>query len=235
LFSKNGIPLYYQLKEYILADINSHYKAGDMLPSEGEFEKRYNVSRITVRKAIEELSREDIVVKKQGKGTFVKEQKILYDANIIGSLTQRLKKQDHQLQTQDIEYITIEHAHHVKELLGCDKLLCIKRFRKMDEKPFALMLNYIDIKKVPGIQEKFDIESLYKFYKQEYNIKFHHAQETVEAKSPTDEQAKLLEIEACTPLLSLQRLSYDKNDNPVEYSDIVIRADMYKHNIVLSK
>jgi len=235
VFSKNGIPLYYQLKEYLLQEIKIHYQTGDLLPSESEIEEEYGVSRITVRKAIEELSREGIVVKKQGKGTFVLDQKILYDANVIGSLTQRLEEQKHQLHTHSIEYITITEAHHVKELLRCDTLLCIKRFRVLDGVPFALMLNYIDPKRVPDIQEKFKVESLYTFYKKQYNISFYHAEETVEAKAATKEQSKKLEISENAPLLSLQRLSYNKKDTPIEYSDIVIKADMYKHKIVLSR
>lgn len=233
MFSKNGIPLYFQLKEHILKDITVNYSPGDVLPSEGEIEKQYGVSRITVRKAIEELSREGIVVKKQGKGTFVQEEKILYDANIIGSLTQRLEKQNHILKTKTIEYITITEAHHAKELLQCDKLLCIKRYRTLDNKPFAIMLNYIDITKVPNLEKTFNIESLYTFYKEQYNIKFYYAEETVEAKSATKEHSKHLGVSASFPLLSLQRLSYDKKHKPTEYSDIVIRSDMYKHKIIL--
>jgi DNA-binding GntR family transcriptional regulator len=163
------------------------------------------------------------------------EQKILYDANIIGSLTQRLEAQKHQLKTKSIEYITITEAHHVKELLDCDTLLCIKRFRILDGIPFALMLNYIDARKVPNLQEKFDMESLYTLYKEQYNISFYHAEETVEAKSATKEQARKLQIAENTPLLCLQRLSYDKQNRPTEYSDIVIKADMYKHKIVLTR
>jgi len=235
MFNKSGIPLYYQLKEYLLKEIGDQYHPGDLLPSEAEIEKRYGVSRITVRKAIEELSREGIVIKKQGKGTFVQEEKILYDANIIGSLTQRLEAQNHQLQTQSIEYITITEAHHVKQLLQCDTLLCIKRSRTLDGIPFALMLNYIDPARVPGLQEKINQESLYAFYKEAYNISFYHAEETVEAKAATKEQAKKLHIAEKTPILCLQRLSYDKKNRPVEYSDIAIKADMYKHKIVLKK
>lgn len=233
MFSKNGVPLYYQLKEYLLKDIRENYQAGEMLPSEGEIERHYGVSRITVRKAIEELSKEGIVVKKQGRGTFVQEEKILYDANIIGSLTQRLEKQNHKLKTKSIEYRIVTEAHHAKELLGCDSLLCIKRYRTLDSIPFAIMLNYIALSKVPDLQKRFDVESLYQFYTEAYGIKFFYAEETVEARAATQEQAKQLEVPRASPLLSLQRLSFDQNHKPIEYSDIVIKADMYKHKIIL--
>ena len=234
MFEKNGIPLYIQLKNEILKDIRENYKPTDLTPAEGELEKFYHVSRITVRRAIEELVKEGILVKKQGKGTFVKEQKILYDANSIGSLTQRLKKQNHLLKTKSIEFEIIESDHYVKELLDCDILLCIKRFRVLDDVPFALMKNYFDIKKVPSLKEKFQIESLYTFLKKQYSIEFYSAEETVEAKAASKEDAQALNINEKYPLLSLHRLSFDKHNKPIEYSDIVIKADMYKHKIILS-
>jgi|TARA_R110002033_G_scaffold10172_8_gene33440 DNA-binding GntR family transcriptional regulator len=234
LFSKNGIPLYVQLKNKLLKDIQANYKAGDLFSPEIKLEKEYEVSRITVRKAIELLERDNILERKQGSGTFIKEQKILYDANSIGSLTQRLNKQNHKLTTKSIEFLVIKKEHYVKELLKCDTLLCIKRFREMDGIPFALMLNYLDFDKVPNLKKKFNIESLYTFLKDEYNIEFYNAQETVEAKDSTKEEAEKLGIKEGSSLLSLHRLSFDKENNPVEYSDILIKANMYKHQITLS-
>lgn len=234
MFIRNGIPLYYQLKEYLLQRIESEFKPGDLLPSETEIEKEYKVSRITVRKAIEELAREGIVVKKQGKGTFVQEKKVRYDANTIGSLTQRLSRENRQLETRSIEYIYLSDAHHVKDLLPCDTLLCIKRFRLLDGQPFAIMQNYICPDRVPEIETRFTIESLYTFYQEVYGITFSQAEETVEARAATVEQARKLEIEPNAPLLSLRRLSYDDHGNPIEFSDILIKGNMYQHKIRLT-
>ncbi|ADG92551.1 transcriptional regulator, GntR family [Arcobacter nitrofigilis DSM 7299] len=234
MFAKNGIPLYIQLKKKLLKDIQDNYKPGDLLSPEVKLEKEYEVSRITIRKAIELLERDNVLERKQGSGTYIKEQKILYDANSIGSLTQRLNKQNHKLTTKSIEFEVIKKEHYVKELLKCDTLLCIKRFREMDGIPFALMLNYLDFDKVPNLKKKFNIESLYTFLKDEYNIEFFNAQETVEAKDSTKEEAQKLGIKEGSALLSLHRLSFDKDNNPVEYSDILIKANMYKHKITLS-
>jgi DNA-binding GntR family transcriptional regulator len=234
LFNKNGIPLYIQLKEKLKKEIKENFKPGELIPSELKIEQENQVSRITVRKAIELLERENILERKQGSGTYVKEQKILYDANSIGSLTQRLNKQNHKLTTKSIEFEIIKEPHYVKELLKCETLLCIKRFRLLNDTPFALMLNYLDYDKVPNLEESFHIESLYTFLKEQYAIEFYNAEETVEAKNATLEEAKKLAIEKNDALLSLHRLSFDKENNPVEYSDIVIKADMYKHKIILS-
>ena len=137
---KKGIPLYLQLSDLLLEDIKNNYSPGDIIPSEPKLEETYKVSRITIRKAIEQLERNKIVEKKQGRGTFVLKQKILYDANAIGSLTQRLSKQKHKLETKSIEFEIIENEHYVKDLLKCEKLLAIKRLRLLIAKSLNLLI-----------------------------------------------------------------------------------------------
>lgn len=235
MFEKNGIPLYIQLKNKLLEDIEKNYKPNDLIPPEGKLEIEYQVSRITVRKAIEELEKEDIVVKKQGKGTYVKEKTVLYDANMITSLTQRLEKQNRILTTKSksFEIIAEDKEHFVKELLLSNTLLCMKRTRLLEGTPFALMINYFDINKVPNLEQNFNQESLYAFIKEEYDIELYSSDETVEALAANAFQAKQLEIEIGMPLLSLKRLSYDKNGTPMEFSHLLIKANMYKHQIKL--
>ncbi|NQY20633.1 MAG: GntR family transcriptional regulator [Campylobacteraceae bacterium] len=234
MLKRNGIPLYLQVKEKIFKDIKDNYKVHDIIPAEAKLEEKYKVSRITIRKAIEELEKDNIVIKKQGKGTFVKEEKILYDANSFGSLTQRLSKQKHLLTTKSISFEIIEGEHFVKEFLPCEKLLCIKRTRLLDEVPFALMTNYFDVNTVPDIDKKLNLESLYSFLKEEYNIEFSNAEEVVEALPASASESDKLSIKEGSPLLSLKRIAFDDNGDSIEYSHLVIKGDMYKHKIILT-
>lgn len=235
MFTRNGIPLYVQLKDKLKKDIKANYNPGDKLPSEGDLVNRYQVSRITVRKAVEELEKENIVEKRHGYGTFVKEKTVTYDANIIGSLTQRLLKQNRTLttKTKSFEVIDKNESHFVKELLNCNELLVMKRTRLLEGEPFALMTNYFNISMVPDLDKNFNLESLYSFIKQEYGISLHSSDETIESVAADAFQAEQLEIEVGKPLLSLKRLSYDENDNPIEYSHLLLKANMYKHKIKL--
>ena len=235
LFDDSGVPLYAQLKYKLLKEIETNYKPGDLIPPESKLITLYKVSRITVRKAMDELEREGIIIKKQGKGTYVKEKKISYNANSIGSFTQRFKEQNHSLKTITLEYEIINTDHYVKDLLKCDTLLCIKRFRVLDDNPFAIMLNYMDYEKVPNLQKKFKEQSLYSFLKKEYDREFYGVIETVEARGATKQEAEQLGIQENFPLFSLRRLSSGKDGRLVEYSDIVIKSDMYKHQITLSR
>ncbi len=234
MFENSGVPLYVQLKDKLLDTIRQQYSPGDLLPAESALIKQYKVSRITVRKAIEELEKEDILVKKQGKGTFVKEQKVIFNANFIGSLTQRLAKQNRQLQTNTLTYTTITHDHPVLATLKCDKVLQIKRVRVLDGVPFAIMVNYLVESRVPNLRERFTTRALYTFLQDTYGIQLHHATETIEAQGASPEEADLLDVTEGFPLLRLHKLSYDANNHPIELSDIVLRSDMYKHQIRLS-
>ncbi len=234
MFENSGVPLYVQLKNKLLHDIKQRYAPGDLLPPESALIRTYNVSRITVRKAIEELAREDIVIKKQGKGTFVKEHKVVFDANYIGSLTQRLAQQKRKLETQNLTFTLLTKDHPALEMLRSKKVLRIERVRILEEVPFAIMTNYIVESLVPDLEEKFTNQSLYSLLSKEYGIQLHHAVETIEAKGADEREATLLKIEKGFPLLSLHKLSYDAHDTPIEFSDVVLRSDMYTHQIRLS-
>ncbi len=235
MFTKNGIPLYVQLKEILKKEIKSNYKPNDRIPSESDLVNKYQVSRITVRKAIEELEKENLLEKRHGYGTFVKEKTVTYDANIIASLTQRLFKQNRVLttKTKSFEIIDKDEDHFVKDLLNCNKLLVLKRTRLLEDEPFALMTNYFDIKTVPDLDKKFDLESLYSFIEQEYGIILHSSEETIESVAADAFQAEQLEIEVEKPLLSLKRISFDQHNKPIEYSHLLLKANMYKHKIKL--
>jgi len=234
LYIKDGTPLYLQVKEKILEDIKLNYKVNDIIPTEVQLEKKYKVSRITIRKAVEVLQREHILIKKQGRGTFVLEKKVLYNANSIGSLTQRLSEQKQNLTTRSIQFSFIEDEHVVKDFLKCSTLLHIKRVRLLDKVPFVLMSNYFDVNTVPDIHKKFNLESLYAFLKKEYSIEFKSSEEIVESIGADKEQAKMLNVKVGTPLLSLSRFSYDQYNNPIEHSNLIIKGDMYKHRIILT-
>ena len=233
MLNKKGIPLYIQLKNALEKEIKENYQPGDIIPAEPKLEEIYKVSRITIRKAIEELERLHIVEKKQGRGTFVLEQKVHYEADSVGSLTQRLVQQNYKLKTASLEYSFLEGEHYVKELLGCKEILVVKRLRLLNGIPFAIMNNYLDYSKVKDFEKLFNIESLYSFLKDEYEIEFFNAKETIEAKAPLKEEKKQLNIIDDTPLLSLNRISYDKQGNAIEYSNVKIKGDMYQHTINL--
>ena len=92
LDTASAMPLYYQLQEELRNTINAGiYKAGEMIPTEKVLELKYGVSRITVRKAIEELAHEGLLTKKQGKGTVVTRKIVEDDTSVLKGFTEKME------------------------------------------------------------------------------------------------------------------------------------------------
>lgn len=87
------VPLYKQLKDLLLQEIKEGiYKANQKIPTELELSEKYQISRMTVRKALAELVEEGVLAKKQGKGTFVQEEKMTEDLSSPNSFTNLCKR-----------------------------------------------------------------------------------------------------------------------------------------------
>lgn len=145
--NKNSkIPLYQQLAEYIKQLISEQCKPGDKLPTEAEFSQQFEVSRITVRKAIELLVEDGYVIRKQGIGTFVAEQKLRrVMTNEIVSFTEISHLDGHEPSAELVYAGWIRPDASVMRHLGVDendKVIKIVRLRKNDDIPVLIEENY---------------------------------------------------------------------------------------------
>lgn len=238
MIDKNSsIPLYQQLKDVLQKKIETDFKSGDMLPTETEIEKMYDVSRMTVRRAIHELVLDGLIYKRQGKGTFVQNKKIMYNVERITSLTEEMEERGIPFKTTSIDITEILPSKKLYEKLQMgpdEKLVRIRRIREVNNEPFTIMVNYLRSKYVPGFLEKgLNQESLYNCLEHEYNLILEKAEETVEAREATELEAELLNLQVWSPVLYLERMSCIKGDIPVEYTNVTIRSDRYKYRVKL--
>ena len=211
-----------------------------MIPSELEIQKQFDVSRITVRRAIMELEREGYLIKKPGKGTFIATlmaEKVMQELNYITSWTETLREQGLKPDTVRKEISQIIPPKEIAIALNLkpnEKLTKIKRWRTGNNKPFCIMTNYILSHFVPNIDKiKLKYESLYKVYEDNYNIKFGIAREIVEARLVTKEECKFFKIKPNSPVLTIKRTSCDINGTPFEVVQSVNNADLYKYVVPL--
>lgn len=137
LDNSNAVPLYEQIKLVIKDNIiNGVYSPGDQLPNEKQLCEKYNVSRITVRRALKELSNEGLIEVLQGKGTFVSKEKLDIKILDLGGYTDSLKSQHHNAKIQIIEKQIIKTNKEVAKALNIkegDEVLKLKRL-VLDEK-----------------------------------------------------------------------------------------------------
>lgn len=239
LDNSSPLPLYFQLQEIIRKKIMDHiFNPGDIIPTEKELEKIYNVSRITVRNAINGLVFEDLLIKKQGKGTIVAFPKMQEDGNTaLQSFTEKMKKQGKITSTEVLNVLRIPATDRLLEHLDInldEQIIYAKRLRKVDGEPIALFENYISTR--TGVSEKEDFSgSVFELLENKYGIKIFSSDKVIEAGLANKEDADFLKISAGDPVLIIRYTTYDDNNNRIEYSEGVYRADKYKYMVRLKR
>ena len=219
----SSIPLYEQLMNAIRSDIDSGiFKAGEKMPTEMELEEQYNVSRITVRRAIKELCDEEILVKKQGKGTFVLQN--LAPIPLAGNVgfhdffESRGIKVHSRLVEKKIVRVKKSIAEDLK-ITADDDVLYLRRILFTGDEPKMVDLNYIPLKLYPMLYEKVDGDfSLFRILKSEYGAESYQQYKVLKVKAADPQIAEELNVKPGSPLFDMYKVSYMLNGTPMHVS-----------------
>lgn len=233
------LPKYYILKQKLIDKIDQEeFKANELIPSERELIQMYDVSRITVRKAIDELVNEGYLYKVQGKGTYVKADAYSQDLISITSCTQDISKlgmtPSRKVISKKVIQADKKRCHNL-ELGTNDKVFELERVYYADDEPINHTVTYLPYKICPGI-EKFDFskESLYKVLEQQYDIKITKAKRSIEAILAKDEIAEYLDVDPGIPILLFGCITYgivNGKEIPIENFKCCYRSDKFKFYI----
>lgn len=216
-------PLYEQIKVLLTQSlIAGEWHPGEAIPSEHELAARFKVSQGTVRKAIDELAAENILIRRQGKGTFV----ATHNEEGIKLRFLRLTSVDGKkelLENQMISFAKGKAQGDVAKMLrlkGGTSVTEVKRLLTFSGRPVILDHIIIPTNTFKGItatkiQEKNG--SMYSMYETEFKIRMVRAEERLKAVAADKETAKLLGIPEKTPLLRIERVSYTYGDVPMEW------------------
>ncbi|MCI9164141.1 MAG: GntR family transcriptional regulator [Lachnospiraceae bacterium] len=235
---KNSIiPLYQQLSDEIKDQIKEgRLKAGDRLMTEAEFSQQYEVSRITVRKAIELLVDEGYVTRKQGIGTFIAEKKlrrVVDPDNLVRSFSEasRMSGQEPSSELISVEWVmpeaSVQRSLHVGEE---EKVLKIVRLRKIDGVPVMIESNYYP-KRLDFLLQANLTGSTYEVFR-EHGLIPSHAVRTVQICYATLEEAQRLGVEENQPLLLQTEETTDQNQQILHYSKVVVNSQRYQLTII---
>jgi GntR family transcriptional regulator len=215
-------PLYQQIKSLITQSLQSgEWKPGEMIPSEVELANRYKVSQGTVRKAIDELAAENLVMRRQGKGTFVSTH---HEARAhIRFLRLRPDEgQPHYPESRFLEVKRLRAPADVARLLDMksgDATVYIKRVQSFDGVPTIVEELWLPGQLFRGLTAERLSEykgPMYGLFESEFGTRMIRADEKVRAVLAGAEDAALLNVEAGTPLLLAERVSFTYGDKPVE-------------------
>ncbi|HCR44078.1 MAG TPA: GntR family transcriptional regulator [Ruminococcaceae bacterium] len=235
LNSESQKPLYQQLIEEVKRKIKSgEFTQGDKIPSEPEFMKTYEVSRITVRKAIEELVTEGYLTKKQGKGTFVNKPKIKRKIENIMSFRNACLACNMEPGYKLIERKLIKPSSDEIDFLNHgsnEKIIYTKRILTADGDPIMLENNYFPLNGFEFMLNENLEGSLYTLLKNKGINPIHSESCTLELVSATAFTAKLLNVPAGEPLFYMIAHIKDSKNNPIHIGRQYIVGSRYLFNI----
>lgn len=221
--SPNYRPLYDQIKVLLTQRlISGEWRPGDMIPSEIDLAGRYKVSQGTVRKAIDSLAGENILIRRQGKGTFV----ATHNEDGIKLRFLRLTAANGQkeaLQNELISCIKSKADNRMAKILEIKAgaaLIEIKRLLTFSGRP--LIYDHVIVPAAPfkglnGARVEENQGSLYSMYETEYGIRMIRAEERLTAVAANKDVAEALGLKQGAPLLSIERVSYTYGDKPMEW------------------
>jgi GntR family transcriptional regulator len=221
-------PLYRQVKDVLIKRIaDGVWAAGDVLPSEPEIAADLGVSHGTVRKALDELTAEKLVVRRQGKGTFVArhdDERILFQFFKLFPDTGERSYPDSRILGVEIKDAD---AGAIK-FLGLRKgarVVRIERVRTVGGAVCIMERITLSRAQFPGIEKRHLPNNLYELYRSEFGVTLVRAVERLKAVAATRREAKHLGIEVGHPLLAIDRVAFGIDGRPVEWRRSLCRTD----------
>lgn len=225
-------PLYKQLQETILESINNGtLKPGDKLPTEVELSKKNNVSRVTVRAALESLTSEGYLVRIPGKGTFIAKEKLTKNiTETIGfSDTCRLQNKlpGAKVLKCVIEEATLSDQQHLGLKAG-DKVINIERIRYADNVPIAVEYSRFPSTYSFLLNEDLNNTSMYEILKKKYGINFGPSRKYIEMEYASFDVATYLSIKEGHPMISIKSTVCSSDGQKIHRSKQLILADKFQ-------
>lgn len=226
------VPLYKQLQEELRKQIQSgELKPREKIPSEVNLAKQYNVSVITARKAVSELAKEELVEKKQGKGTFVTGQKYQRDLHQIISFSEFCRLNGAVAGGRLLECKLIDPDKKILQKLERpegEQVLFISRLRYMNGEPMSIETNHFPISYSYLINENLDGNSLFDILKERSGTEVTISRRTLEICRATPQEARHLSVSRGSPLILIRSIAYSPKNQPVFVGSQLINGERYQ-------
>jgi len=233
------VPLYYQLKEIILEYIKSPSNSG-CLPTEAELCELYDISRPTVRQAINELIADGYLKRVKGKGTFIVKDKISQDyLFVIESFEDEMRAKGLTHKTKVLKFDEITSSEVIASNLQIQpgsEVIRLFRLRSVNEEPILYVKTYLPAPLFPGLLEK-DLEnnSLYHIIESDYGYRIAKSVRTLEIVRADETLSKLLAIKKGDPVHYVESVTFLENQVPFEYTLAYYRGDRNRFRFVLNR
>lgn len=229
-------PKYYKLADAIKKKINDgEYVLGEKIPTEQKLMEKYQISRDTVRKGINQLVKERYLYKQQGSGTFVSEE--FYSQSLLKfySFTEEMIKRGKVPSSEIISFELIERDENIRKRIELTSNLVYKliRLRLANGKPVMYEITYLN----PNLLENLSLKQLnekplYDIIRKDYKLNFDRAIEKFKAIIPTEEVLEKLKMSSLKACMELERYTYSQG-KVLEYTKSIARGDKLTFEIEL--
>ena len=216
-------PLYRQIKGLILQALeNREWRPGEAIPSEIELAARFNVSQGTVRKAIDEMAAENLLVRRQGKGTYVashSDPRAFYRFLRLVP-TSGVEEPAKSVPLECWRAKAGAEAARVLHIKPGDPIIVVRRLLEFSAKPVVVDEIYLPGEIFAGLSLETLKESqvsLYSLFEAKFGVRMIRAEERLRAVAADRSSAELLRVSEGSPLLSVERISFTYGDRPVEW------------------
>jgi len=233
-------PLYQQIKTLLLQSLaRGEWKPGAAIPSEVELAARYQVSQGTVRKAVDELAAENLLLRRQGKGTFV----ATHHEAAVRFRFLRLVPDDGRPRVSGSRVLDCSRqkaGSSVAQQLGLragDAVINIRRLLAFAGQPTILDDIWLPAALFPTLTAEVLARwkgPLYSLFETEFGVSMVRADEKIRAVAAPAAEATLLEVEAGAPLLLVERVSHTYGDQPVEVRRGLCRSEQFHYRNILN-
>jgi GntR family transcriptional regulator len=231
-------PLYRQIKDLILQSLETgEWKPSEAIPSEMDLAGRFRVSQGTVRKAIDELAADNLLVRRQGKGTFVathSEQQVQYrflklmpdsgDRSSVGPAQRTVHECRRVRASAEVARALSLHSG--------DAVIQVRRVLSFGGVPTILEDLWLPGNAFKGLtadQAAGYQGPTYAMFEIEFGVRMVRAEEKIRAVLPDEQQAALLQVAPATPLLSVERIAFTYNNVPMELRRGLYRTDSHHY------
>lgn len=227
------IPRYYQLKEILEGRIESgEFHVGGKFPTDEELCAEYELSRGTVRRAVDMLVEEGRLRREQGRGTFVSSPHLSPVFFRLGNFNEEMEARGWKPSTRLLKRrelpATQEIARRLQIPVG-EKAIEIIRLRLANDKPVAYETRYLSYKTCPQLlEEDLENQSIHSLLLDKFNIPLLRACYTIEARLLSGKEANYLQIEPCSAGFAVERVTFTTDDRPVTWYQTVYRGDVYR-------
>lgn len=235
----DAMPLHARVREALRAGLSQQRWADGRLPSEAELMQQYGVSRITVRQAMQALEQQGLVVKIQGKGTFVATPKPYQELDRLQGLAEAMNAQGHAIDNRVLaierQSATPEHARALRLEAGAP-LTFLKRLRRLDGRPVSLDLTWLPRVLGDRVAEADLVHrDVFKILEQDLAIPLGHADLAFDTVAADLDLARWLDLDPGSPVLRIERLTHDRHGHPIDHERLYCRTDHVQYRLRIQR